>query len=255
VPADEGPSRRQQPQSRGAGEQLQLSAHAPGAQAGEAVDGVGILEAILESLSARQLGGGGASAADEQRQQEVGQASSGGEEGGGAVEVARAALALLASLRERRRHALLLALLDREGEAAPLGGGGSLGLAQSLLQLAAAAVAPRSLDAAAMILSSQPWPSPLETPHAAVEGRGGGAQQAQRAQHEQLAWHGRVRLAQEALTLLRALLVDDVTGEAAWWSGWRAPARVGWGGWGGSGWRAPARVGWGGWGGGDKGDG
>jgi hypothetical protein len=37
--------------------------------------------------------------------------------------------------------------------------------------------------------------------------------------HQQAAWQQRLRVVQEALTLLRGLLVDDSTGEGAGWGG------------------------------------
>jgi hypothetical protein len=108
----------------------------------------------------------------------------------GGYAVARAAMALVASLREHRQTGLLNALLLDEACGAP----GCM-LAQRLIQLAGAASALPGEDGALLPLCPAP----------------GGEAALLRAQAN---WQQRLRVVQEALTLLRGLLIDEACGEA-----------------------------------------
>jgi hypothetical protein len=106
---------------------------------------------------------------------------------------------LTAALREQRQHGILVYLLLDDACGAP----GQM-LAQRLVQLAEAALAhPAAEDAALM-------PCPLPCPDGSGSGGTG-----ETLLHQQAAWHQRLRVAQEALTLLRGLLVDESCGVAA----------------------------------------
>lgn len=126
--------------------------------------------------------------------------AAGGSGGGGGVAAARAAMALVAMLREQRQHGILVSLLLDDACGAP----GCM-LAQRLVQLAEAASALPGDDASLMLLCPAQWPSA-----SAAAGGGGGATLLQ----QQAAWQQRLRVVQEALTLLRGLLVDDSCGES-----------------------------------------
>lgn len=112
--------------------------------------------------------------------------------------VARAALQLVAALRESRQRGILVSLLLDDACGAP----GCM-LAQRLVQLAEAALAQPGEEAALMLLCPQQCP----------QGGGGSGGDGTMLLHRQAAWQARLRVAQEALTLLRGLLVDDSCGE------------------------------------------
>lgn len=117
----------------------------------------------------------------------------------GADASARAALSLFASLLERQCTAALVALLDMSD--APHGNG----LAQVLLALADAC----SRDPTAAALQGVlPWPCPTAAP---AESGWAAAPIVARRRY----WDACVRLCQEALVLLRALLTHSSTGLAA----------------------------------------
>jgi hypothetical protein len=116
--------------------------------------------------------------------------------GSSGAAAARAAMHLVAALREQRQQGLLVALLLDDACGAP----GCM-LAQRLVQLAEAATAVPGEEAALMLLCPAQWPQ------ASSAGTGGALLAAQAA------WQQRLRVAQEALTLLRGLLVDDRCGE------------------------------------------
>lgn len=119
--------------------------------------------------------------------------------------VARAAMQLAAALREQRQHGILVYLLLDDACGAP----GQM-LAQRLVQLAEAALAqPADEDGALM-------PCPLQCPDGSgisSSGSGAGGGSGGTVLHQQAAWQQRLRVAQEALTLLRGLLVDESCGE------------------------------------------
>ncbi len=137
--------------------------------------------------------------------------SGGGSDSGGTAAagcgtaVARAAMQLVAALREQRQHGIVVYLLLDDACGAP----GQM-LAQRLVQLAEAALAqPADEDGALM-------PCPLQCPDgsgisSSSSGAGGGS--GGTLLHQQAAWQQRLRVAQEALTLLRGLLVDESCGE------------------------------------------
>jgi hypothetical protein len=116
--------------------------------------------------------------------------------GSSSAAAARAAMHLVAALREQRQQGLLVVLLLDDACGAP----GCM-LAQRLVQLAEAATALPGEEAALMLLCPAQWPQ------AGSAGAGGALLAAQAA------WQQRLRVAQEALTLLRGLLVDDSCGE------------------------------------------
>ena len=139
----------------------------------------------------------------------AGPAGSGGSDGssssssgsvacGTGTAVARAAMQLAAALREQRQHGILVALLLDDACGAP----GQM-LAQRLVQLAEAALAQPGEDANLQLLCPLQWPD-----GSGASGASGGS-----LLHQQAAWQQRLRVAQEALTLLRGLLVDDTCGE------------------------------------------
>lgn len=117
--------------------------------------------------------------------------------------VARAAMQLVAALREQRQHGILVYLLLDDACGAP----GQM-LAQRLVQLAEAALAQPADDDAALMPCPLPFPDGLSTSSGA-----GGSSSAGTLLHQQAAWQQRLRVAQEALTLLRGLLVDESCGE------------------------------------------
>ena len=117
---------------------------------------------------------------------------------GSSTAMPRAALQLVAALREQRQRGILAALLLDDACGAP-----GLMLAQRLVQLADAALALPGEEAALQLLCPLQWP-------ARVAGGGGGGGT---LLHQQAAWQQRLRLAQEALTLLRGLLVDSECSE------------------------------------------
>lgn len=116
--------------------------------------------------------------------------------------VARAAMQLVAALREQRQHGILVYLLLDDACGAP----GQM-LAQRLVQLAEAAFA-QPADDDALMPCPLPFPDGLSTSSGA-----GGSSSAATLLHQQAAWQQRLRVAQEALTLLRGLLVDESCGE------------------------------------------
>jgi hypothetical protein len=127
--------------------------------------------------------------------------------GGSGVAAPRAAMQLVAMLREERHQGLLLALLLDDALGAP----GCM-LAQRLIQLAEAATAQPGEDASLMLLCPEQWPTAqpgqAAPSQAAASGSGVLLQQ-------QAGWQQRLRVVQEALTLLRGLLVSDSTRECA----------------------------------------
>ncbi|KAL4422827.1 hypothetical protein ABPG75_009024 [Micractinium tetrahymenae] len=112
--------------------------------------------------------------------------------------VARAAMSLVAALREARQHGILIYLLLDDACGAP---GGML--AERLVQLAESALAIPGEEGAMMLLCPLPWP----------EGAGGGGDGL--LLRQQADWQQRLRVAQEALTLLRGLLLDESCAVAA----------------------------------------
>lgn len=118
----------------------------------------------------------------------------------GGTAVARAAMQLAASLREHRQQGILVALLLDDACGAP----GCM-LAQRLVQLAEAALALPGEEVALMLLCPLQWPQ---------DGSSSSAGGAGTLLHRQAAWQQRLRVAQEALTLLRGLLVDDSCSES-----------------------------------------
>jgi hypothetical protein len=103
----------------------------------------------------------------------------------------RAAMAVVALLRERPGAAVSYLVSEVGGSGGPL--------PVRLCQLAASALAARGATASVTVVATAPWTQ--------------GSFPAARL--EQAAWQRRVRVAQEALTLLRALLVTDATAVAA----------------------------------------
>jgi hypothetical protein len=108
----------------------------------------------------------------------------------------RAALAAVALLRERGQQACLGYLLQEAGTSGTSGGGGPLPVA--LLALAESAVAHQGADAPVTPVMTAAWPQGAWP--AARDARAG--------------WQRRLRVAQEALTLLRGLLLTEATGGA-----------------------------------------
>lgn len=131
---------------------------------------------------------------------EAGSASAAGG-GAAAAAVPRAAMALVAALREARQQGILIYLLLDDACGAP----GCM-LSQRLVQLAEAALALPGEEGALQLLCPLQWPA----------SGGSAAPGAPPLLHQQAAWQQRLRVAQEALTLLRGLLIDDSCGE-----GWR----------------------------------
>ena len=130
-------------------------------------------------------------------------AAAAGEPACSGTTVARAAMQLVATLRERRQRGILSALLLDDACGAP----GCM-LAQRLMQLAETALALPGEEAALQLLCPLPWPE------------GAGAARGTTLLHQQADWQQRLRVAQEALTLLRGLLVDSECSESAWPGRW-----------------------------------
>ena len=155
--------------------------------------------------------------------------------GGGPCAAARQALKLVAMLRERRAQGILLALLQ--------GDDGCEGLCQRLVALVAAATVQQGPDAATSPLL------PAQCPAGAGDLSSGSAAEAAAAA---LAWQQLMRVAQEALTLLRGLSVDEALGAhssglAGYLPAWAASMRRGappggtlWPFWPLSGWHYPS---------------
>ncbi|KAL4448861.1 hypothetical protein ABPG77_007578 [Micractinium sp. CCAP 211/92] len=125
-----------------------------------------------------------------------------GEEAGGIASraaVPRAAMSLVASLLEARQHGILIYLMLDDACGAP---GGML--AERLVQLAESATAVPGEEGALMLLCPLPWP----------DGTGSRAASGVLLR-QQAAWQQRLRVAQEALTLLRGLLLDESCAVAA----------------------------------------
>jgi hypothetical protein len=120
------------------------------------------------------------------------------------------ALRLLAMLRERQAHGILSHLIQSPDDG---GAGGTIsgeGLCQKLIQLLEAASAQQGPDAATAPLFPAQFPSgPPELAGPAGQGTGDAATACLAAQLE---WQQRLRLAQEALSLMRGLLMDDALG-------------------------------------------
>lgn len=132
-----------------------------------------------------------------------------GEEAGGIASraaVPRAAMSLVASLLEARQHGILIYLMLDDACGAP---GGML--AERLVQLAESATAMPGEEGALMLLCPLPWP----------DGTGSRAASGVLLR-QQAAWQQRLRVAQEALTLLRGLLLDESCGEGWSVAGWVA---------------------------------
>lgn len=130
----------------------------------------------------------------------AGAAAAAAEPGGSSTAMARAAMQLVAALREQRQRGILAALLLDDACGAP----GSM-LAQHLVQLAGTALALSGDEAALQLLCPLQWPA-----RPGSSGGGGGT-----LLHQQAAWQQRLRVAQEALTLLRGLLVDSECSECS----------------------------------------
>lgn len=119
--------------------------------------------------------------------------------------IPRQALSLVAMLREQGVRGILSHLIQSDD-----GGGGTAGgegLCQRLVQLLEAASAQQGPQAATAPLS------PAQCPPALLDAAApGGASSTVETAGAQRAWQQRVRLMQEALTLLRGLLVDEALG-------------------------------------------
>ncbi|KAL4857432.1 Queuine tRNA-ribosyltransferase accessory subunit 2 [Chlorella vulgaris] len=127
--------------------------------------------------------------------------------GGGGVAAARAAMQLVAMLREERHQGILLALLLDDALGAP----GCM-LAQRLIQLAEAATAQPGEEASLMLLCPEQWPTAQQGQAAPLQAAASGSGV---LLQQQAGWQQRLRVVQEALTLLRGLLVEDSTRMAA----------------------------------------
>lgn len=160
-----------------------------------------VAERLLDSLSL-DLGPQPADAAQHGSSARAPNAADAGARGVGIAALAavpRAAMSLAAELLGARRHGILAYLLLDDACGAP---GGML--AERLVQLAESAMAVPGEDGAMMLLCPLPWPQGA----ARGAGAAGGLPLCQQA-----AWQQRLRVAQEALTLLRGLLLDESCGE------------------------------------------
>lgn len=196
----------QGPAAGGGGDGMQVEDGGGAALAGGPWTGAAeIAERLLDSFSL-DLGPQPAAAAQHDSgadgRSAHGAADAGAEAGGVApgATVPRAALALVAALLEARQHGLLIYLLVDDACGAP---GGML--AERLVQLAESAMAIPGEEGAMMLLCPLPWPDSSGS-------RAGSAL----LLRQQAAWQQRLRVAQEALTLLRGLLLEESCGE-----GWR----------------------------------
>lgn len=111
----------------------------------------------------------------------------------------RAAMAAVALLRERGQDACMAYVMQEPGGQGSTGQGSSSPLPVRLVQLAEAALSPTGPDAPVTPILTTDWP----------EGGWPGARAAQAA------WQRRLRVAQEALTLVRGLLLGEGTAGAA----------------------------------------